>query len=311
MERSLLSIAIAFLNLVILSQRVETAQAPEPTLQAVLARTAVYVQQLHAQLASIVSEETYVQEVRTTLDSSMRPFSTPRRTLVSDLLLVRPAREDRYVEYRDVFEVDGVAVRDRKERLTALFLTPGEIARRRIGAIIDESARYNIGDIPRNINTPMLTLSFLLPQTQPQFRFRALRREEPRLSAPGAGEGDSTVFRVSTEMWTIGFKETRRPTVIRSNNGRDFPAAGRFWVNPDTGAVLMSELEMDNRMVHATINVSYLSEPMLGFLVPVEMREHYESRGVFIDGRATYGRFRQFEVTTQESIGKPPGLDRR
>jgi hypothetical protein len=71
----------------------------------------------------------------------------------------------------------------------------------------------------------------------------------------------------------------------------------------------MSELVMDNGAVRATINVSYQSEPVLGFLVPAEMREHYEAHGQSIDGRATYGEFRQFQVKTKEVIGRPPGVE--
>jgi hypothetical protein len=283
--------------------------AQEPSLDRVLARAAAYVRQLHAQLASIVAEEMYLQEVRSTLDSSLRPMLPSQRTLRSDLLLVKPTTESRYVEYRDVFEVDGAPVRDREERLTGLFLAPSDTRRRQLEAIIRESARYNIGEIPRNINTPMLTLSFLLSETQPRFRFRRERNAVPQLSErPMASGAAGTVFRVTTEMWIIGFQETRRATVIRTNEGRDFPAAGRFWVNPETGAVLMSELQMDNRKVNATINVSYQSEALLGFLVPAEMRERYEAGGVTVEGRATYGRFRQFQVKTEERIGKPPGL---
>ena len=284
----------------------------EPSLDRVLGRAATYVRQLHTQLASIVAEETYLQEVRSSIDSSLRPLLPSQRALRSDLLLVKPTSESRYVEYRDVFEVDGVPVRDRQERLTGLFLAPSDTHRRQLEAIINESARHNIGDIPRNINTPMLTLSFLLAETQPRFRFRRERSAQPQLSDHTVGAGGSAaVFRVTTEMWILRFQETRRATVIRTNEGRDFPAAGRFWVNPETGAVVMSELQMDNRKVSATINVSYQSEALLGFLVPAEMRERYQAGGVTVEGRATYGRFRQFQVKTEERIGKPPGLRRR
>jgi hypothetical protein len=277
----------------------------DPSLPQVLARAADYVRQLHAQLSGIVADETYLQELRSTADSSFHPLVPSRRALKSDLLLVKPAHENRYVEYRDVYEVDGVAVRDRQERLTALFLAPGASTRRQLGAIINESARHNIGDIPRNINTPMLTLSFLLPDRQRRFRFRVLREAQPELGTRRDDGGDPTRFRATAEMWTIAFREVGRPTVIRTNHNRDFPAAGRLWINPHTGAVLMSELQMDSRRVAATINVSYQSEPLLGFLVPAEMRERYQAGGLTVEGRATYDNFRQFQVRTQEVIGKP------
>ena len=60
----------------------------------------------------------------------------------------------------------------------------------------------------------------------------------------------------------------------------------------------MSELVAETRAIRATIDVSYQSEPLVGMLVPVEMRERYEGRrdGSFIEGHATYGRFRQVPV---------------
>jgi hypothetical protein len=280
----------------------------EPNLEQVLARAAQYVTTLHQQLSGIVAEELYVQHARTLRRASSSVLS--RQSLKSDLLLIRPPDADRYIEFRDVFEVDGTAVRDRDERLTKLFLTPTSVSVDQIRAIVNESARHNIGDIPRNINTPMLALHFLEPQIQKRFRFRRARSKRPQLGTTQAMPGrPAAVFRVTSEMWVVEFRENKRPTIIKTFQGRNFPAEGRLWINPDTGAVLMSELAMDNSDVTATINVSYQSEPMLGFLVPVEMREHYRTRDERVEGVATYGRFRQFRVKTGEAIAKPPPIE--
>src|SRR5450755_2760508 len=90
--------------------------AQEPALATVLQRAAAYVADFHHQLAGIVLEEHYVQDVRLTVDPRFSGAAIPRvthRVLTSDLLLLRPVGADRYVEYRDVFEVDGKPVRDR------------------------------------------------------------------------------------------------------------------------------------------------------------------------------------------------------
>ena len=57
-------------------------------------------------------------------------------------------------------------------------------------------------------------------------------------------------------------------------------------------AVLISELRIETGNVRAHVTVSYQSEPLMGFLVPVEMREWYERRGERIEGHAVYGQFR-------------------
>jgi len=65
----------------------------------------------------------------------------------------------------------------------------------------------------------------------------------------------------------------------------------------------MSELMLRDRELRAIIDVSYQSEPLVGFLVPIEMRERYEGRGkVRIDGVATCSRFRQFQVNINETF---------
>jgi hypothetical protein len=269
--------------------------AQRPSLNDVLRRAAEYLAAYQKQLSEITAEETYVQDVVPL--RPVRALEAPaRRTLRSDLLLVKPRGADRYVEYRDVFEVDGKPVRDRQERLARLLRDPSASSSRQIQRIIGESARYNIGDIVRNINTPMLPLMFLDAAFQPRFAFKRQARPRPVLT-PGAGAGidETAVFRVSTEMWAIEFRERRRPTIIRTPNGEAIPTRGRLWVNPDTGAVLISELAVDGDGVDATITTSYQSEPLMGFLVPVEMRETYKAAGERITGTATYGRFRPIQ----------------
>ena len=66
----------------------------------------------------------------------------------------------------------------------------------------------------------------------------------------------------------------------------------------------MSELLVSNRKLRATIDVSYQSEPLLGLLVPIEMREWYDGlrTGSRIEAVARYGKFRQFQVNTNETF---------
>ena len=81
----------------------------------------------------------------------------------------------------------------------------------------------------------------------------------------------------------------------RSSGGRTAitcRSRGRFWIDPSTGAVLISEMIADGGGVIATVTVSYQSEPLMGFLVPIEMRESYVRTGERITGHAVYGKFR-------------------
>ena len=264
-----------------------TAQGPK--LDDVLKRAGRYVAGFHQQLTGIVAEEAYTQ----TVDSMLSTRGHVTRTLKSDLILVRPGSGDRYVELRDVFEVDGRSVRDREARLERLLGDDSKAAGDRLGRIIGESARYNIGTIERNINTPLLPLMFLQDEYRDDFRFKRVPGRSQAFDASADRSlNDVPVFRVSTEMWAIEFKERGSFTIIRDTRGRSLPATGRFWINPESGAVLISELVVEGGGVRATVTVSYQTEPLMGFLVPIEMRESYVRSGEQITGHAVYGRFR-------------------
>jgi hypothetical protein len=292
------------------------AAAQKPALADVLERAGKYVAGFERQFSGIVAEEQYVQEVLTftkrrgcssnatyssVLNCQGQLVSPVRTELRSDLLLVRPAGAAGWSEFRDVFEADGRPVRDREERLTKLFLNDAPSGRQQISRILDESSRFNIGEIARNINTPLFALQILEPANRPRFKFK---RASSRPPATFAGDDAPTAaFRVAIDVWIVEYEETRAGTLIKTEGLKDLPARGRFWIEPDSGRVLMSELQARQRGLRATIDVSYQSEPLLGCLVPIEMREDYQDRrGAHITAHATYGRFRQFQVNVDEKF---------
>jgi hypothetical protein len=277
----------------------QAAVAQEPSLQDILKRAAIYVADFQRQLSGIVAEERYDQQIK---NSSSTTFET-RRRLRSDFLLVRPVDSDRYVEFRDVFEVDGRAVRDREDRLTKLFIDPPPGARSQIQGVVEESARYNIGNIVRTLNTPVLPLSFLLPQYQERFVFKLARnRMPPILLERQSGSDRGSSADIARDVRIVEYDERERPTLIRSLRDANLPARGRFWIDAGTGAVLMSELIVEVSDLTATVDVRYQEQPQIAFLVPAEMRELYRARRDHIEGRATYGRFRKFQVLVDEAI---------
>ncbi len=284
--------------------------AREPSLSDVLRRAGVYVETFQQRLSGIVADEHYVQDFRPAQPSADRDQPPLHRELDSDLLLVRPPGAAHYVEYRDVYAVDGRAIRDRQERTGALLLSPSPTATDRLRRIIQEGARFNIGTVERTINTPTLALSFLLPANQWRFAFkRAAPRRQPDRDAGSVAT--ATPFRVTAEVWAIEYRERETPTVIRSPRGASIKSRGRFFIDPTTGRVLISELVSEEPAVRASIEVSYQSAPLLDLLVPVAMRERYDVRrdGSRIDGLATYGKFRQFGVAAGESIRTPQPME--
>ena len=281
-------------------------QAPSrpPDLKLVLARAAAYVDEFREKLSGIVAEETYVQQ----------EIPGERRELRSDLLLVRSETFPRWLQFRDTFEVNGRPVRDRTDRLTALFLQPAASARAQAERIGAESSRYNLGDVLRTINVPVMPLLFLERDIQGRLRFTRAPDAERPVAAPDAPGH----FKLASEVWVVRFEERERPTIVRDpNNRNDVPTEGRFWIEPDTGRVLMSEMRSNHPSVRAEVTVSYQSEPLLGLLVPIAMHETYTNVRLSnrtmgrwpwrrIETTATYGKFRSFQVHVDQHVDLPP-----
>jgi len=275
----------------------QPAAEKEPTLATVLSRAGDYVLRLQLDLSGLVAEEHYSQDVlrqrigigppigRGGFTSDVRQ-DNQHRDLKSDLLLVRPKDAERYVQFRDVFEVDGTRVRDRDDRLATLFLHPAQSSTDQLREIAEESARYNIGNISRDLNVPVLALMFLLPGNQPRFAFSVAK-------VGSAGQP-----------WEIAYREVQPQTVIRTTGDRDLPVRGRFRIDPTSGRVWMTELVAEDATVHADVTVDFRFVPTFGFLVPEEMRESVWTPrgGAEIKGKATYTRFRRFQVTVDEVI---------
>lgn len=286
--------------------------AAEDTLAVVLQRAGVYAARMRQELSGIVAEETYSQNLRRTMGVEItldgkgaRPVD--HRVTKSDILMVRA--DDRYVEFRDVFDVDGQVVRDRQDRLAKLFLAPQPSVDQLV-RITNESARYNIGSVFRNINTPALPLVFLEPEQQARSRFKRVNDREPALSRSWP-EKIVEPFAAPASAWVVEFQEVRKGTLIRRQAGNgDFPARGRFWIDPDTGRVWLTEILIGDPMLRCTVSVRY-AEALAGtdILVPAEMRERYVNGfdHVTTTGTAAYSRHRRFGITTDEVI--PPPAD--
>src|SRR6185295_3431893 len=125
------------------------ALAQTAALDDLLDKASDYVVEYERTFVGVVSEETYRQQVRggragTDLRGFLVEAPSQRRDLKSDVLLVRAPAGDRWIQFRDVFEVDGKPLRDRDDRLSKLFLRPSASAEKQVEDITTESARYNI-----------------------------------------------------------------------------------------------------------------------------------------------------------------------
>ena len=144
-------------------------------------------------------------------------------------------------------------MRDRDDRLKRLFLEPGVDISVQLQAIRDESARYNLGIVERDINVPLFLLRFLQPENRPRFRFRLAR-----IAFRSAG----------VEAWRIEFEERVYPTIITDVRGGDVEAKGWLLVDEVTGAIVESVLRIEENGSTGEIKVSFRQDPVLGMWVP-------------------------------------------
>ena len=88
-----------------------------------------------------------------------------------DSLLVKLSDAPEWSAFRDAYEVDGALIRDRDERLAKLFLKSSSTTLDYARQIAEQGSRYNIGNVGRTINSPVLALAFLERSYQQRFAF--------------------------------------------------------------------------------------------------------------------------------------------
>jgi len=285
-----------------------TAAVDRPELETLLDRAAWYLDFFIDQFENVVAEESYVQDASMPLPS-YAPMGTGRggvalpapsagelsrarhRDLRSDFLLVKSSDTQALVPFRDVITVDGIPVGDRQQRLAKLFLnSTNEDAMTLAARIGDEGARYNLGNMRSTIGNPVLALGVLQASYQQRFKFTL--GKEDRTVAPG--------------VWWIDYQEKSSPAMIRGQAGVDLFAHGRIWIDLTSGRVLRTQLFVEQPAIRAQVTTTFRMDDRFTIAVPSEMRETYQfNTGSKITTIATYGRFRRFDVRSDEDIRLP------
>jgi len=270
------------------------AQAPDVdriSVELLLGRAGWYVIDFLEKFSNVVSEETYIQDSSVPMQSAAllgRPGASARnRILKSDFLLVSVDSAQDWIPFRDVFEVDAQPIRDREQRLARLFLKPSEDSLEQAHRIQDESARYNLGNMRRTINNPVLALVVVQPDFQHRFRY-SLGKLDPKVG-PG--------------VWIVNYQEEARPAFIRGRSDLDLFAHGRLWIEADTGRIMKTEVLLEQPTLRARLTTSFRFDDRFGIAVPFEMQEEYKfDSGTRVTAVATYDRFRRFDVSTDEIL---------
>lgn len=289
--RSRLAATLAMAAVVATGVTATPHTTPPVPLKEVLRRAGVWVERFADDTLFIVGEERYVQEYRQRVD----PRHPVHREMRSEIVLVRAAEGDAragypWVQYRDVLEVDGNALPDHEGRLERLFKDPSGASYARASALIEESARFNIGPITRTVNVPSFVLFFLHPPNQARFRFEL--REDQVVD--------------DTRAVVLRYREVSHPTMVRSPERRqDRPVSGLIWLDPVDGRVVKTHLETETEQHWvANVEVTYGRDAHIDAWVPLTMHEQYR-RGALaevIECTARYSNFRRFETSARVTI---------
>lgn len=251
---------------------------PATLLSTLLDRATAYTSAYMQEFSTLVAEERYVQDARTTAPGG----ASKHVELRSDLLFVQPDPSDNWITFRDVFSVNGRPVRDHDQRLAKLFTEPGARRARAID-IVREGYRYDIASRDRTVANPVLALAFLQAVYRPRFDFT--------LGSVATSLGD--------DVWIVGFKERVRPTIIRTTDNHNVFSSGRLWIDGASGRVLQTELETSTGDRVMTV---FAFDERLQMGLPSEMRDLAWHDETIVTGSATYVNFRRFDVTTDATF---------
>jgi hypothetical protein len=268
-----------------------TGTEAAPALKDVLRAMSAYVQAYGEKTAIVVATERYEQEYTTNargVDNISRPAQ--HRETVAEFAIVKTGPPEAWVGYRDVIEVDGRRVADRDDRLIDA-LTGGTAGWDEARRLSGESSRFNIGPVLRNFNVPTTALFFFSRENLDRFSFHR------KAQADG--------------VWEIAFRETKRPTLIRTPAGVSIPSEGSVWVNVAEGTVVRTRLDVSALLAagdtntpmrtHASIDVVYRRVDPLGMWLPAAMTETYDavrdSAREHIGARADYSNYRTFQTS--------------
>ena len=258
------------------------AARPTPSVKDVMKKVGAYVDAYGERASIVVATERYTQET-----SGSGGGFHGRRTIVAELAIVKVDSNIGWQGFRDVVEVDDTKVNDREDRLVQNLLAGGEgyvVARR----LSDESARFNIGVIARNFNVPTTALFFLRTEQHDRFKFTALDAQDA--------------------IWHLSWKETARPTFIRTPEGRSVPTRGELWVSPSDGVVrrtiLKADMQDDGRHGVGQVDVAYTFVDAAAMWLPSTMDEEWVTNARIgtaetVRGHASYSNYRKFTTSVR------------
>lgn len=204
----------------------------------------------------------------------------------ANIFLIKPPGASRFVVYRDIYRTGRDDIADHTDRLQALLIENTASAFAQAKRLTDASARFNVGPVDRNINTPTMAFEYLKPEHLARLQVRPAGRE--------VIDG--------RELVVIEFQEIGSPTLVRGDFDADSPATGRYWIDPASGAVPRAAIELKASPYTGRLEVKLALHDQLKVWVPTEMTEVWTAGTRRVNGLAHYDRFQRLAVSTEEIV---------
>jgi len=251
----------------------------QPALDDLIDRASRYVSGYERAFWLLAMDEEYVQWLeRPTNPGSNISRTNPgggmvagrqesRRIAKADYVLVQAGPGRGWLPFRDILTLNGSEVTFAEDRLVRLLRTGTADAFDLATEMHEASRKHDVGNVTRTINIPMLGMMLLHPDVRERFTFKH--------------EGDESIG--GREVERLGYRETTRPTLIRTTRGRDLGLTGRMWVESSTGVIVKTEMIAADPVVRAQVTVTFRRDGELGLWVPEKMEEYYKASIAFDD----------------------------
>jgi hypothetical protein len=255
----------------------------QPALDDLIDRAGRYVVGYESAFWVLAMDEEYVQWLeRPTNPGSNLSRNNPgggmvagrqesRRVAKADYVLVQAGPGRGWLPFRDVLTMNGSEIHPSDDGLVRLFRSGNPDAFDLATEVHEASRKHDIGNVTRTINIPMLGMMLLHPDVRERFTFKH--------------EGDESIG--GREVERIGYRETTRPTLIKTTRGRDLALTGRMWIESSTGVVVKTEMIAADPVVRAQVTVTFRRDGELAIWVPEKMEEYYKASVAFDDIYAT------------------------
>jgi hypothetical protein len=300
MRHSLAAVAsLLLLTYAPLAARPQQSPAPAVDIAHLMITASRWTERFDQSLSGLLFRERYLQSVSqgsgTDFAMIARDTGSPvprvagnrgeRVTEANVFLLRRPSAEG-FIVYRDVYKIGSADVADHTERLQKLLVEGTEASILHAKKLNDASARLNIGPVSRNINVPTMALEYVTAARAAGLRVRQ--------AGTDTIDGRGVVI--------VEFEEIGRPTLVRGEDDGDLPARGRYWIHPDSGAIVRAAVEWSVGRYDGRMEVRLALHPELSVWVPTEMTEAWQAGSRRLNGLAKYDRFQRLTVSTAEIV---------